>query len=257
MISSSFQFLGFLLIVMALLIVVPGQRWRKLVLLVASYYFYAYWDWRFLGLLLLNTVVNAFLGKAMYKSADPRHKKSILIASLIFNLGVLGFFKYFNFFVQSAETILAPLGVGLTTLSIILPVGISFFTFESISYVIDIYRGTTKPAESFTDYALFVAFFPRLVAGPIVRPADFLPQLKKPIGIRSQNVWDGAQIFTVGLFKKLILADSVAPLVNQVFANPGYAQSPWGSPVGLAGYVPLFGDGTPWHAGPGKTRSQN
>ncbi len=222
MIFSSFQFLGFLLVVMALLIVVPGQRWRKLILILTSYYFYAYWDWRFLGLLLLNTVVNAILGKAMYQAQDARRKKTILIASLIFNLGVLGFFKYFNFFVESADAILAPLGIGLTTLSIILPVGISFFTFESMSYTIDIYRGTTKPAESFADYALFVAFFPRLVAGPIVRPTDFLPQLKKPIGIRAHNVWEGAQIFTVGLFKKLILADSVAPFVNQVFANPGY-----------------------------------
>ncbi|MBX7250412.1 MAG: MBOAT family protein [Candidatus Promineofilum sp.] len=222
MIFSSFQFLAFLLVVMALLIVVPGQRWRKLTLILASYYFYAYWDWRFLILLLLNTVVNAFLGKAMYTATDARRKKSILIASLVFNLGVLAFFKYFNFFIDSADYILSPLGFHLETVSIILPVGISFFTFESISYVIDIFRGTTKPAESFSDYALFVAFFPRLVAGPIVRPADYLPQLKKPIGIRGDNVWAGAQIFTVGLFKKLILADSVAPFVNQVFADPSY-----------------------------------
>jgi alginate O-acetyltransferase complex protein AlgI len=221
-IFSSFQFLAFLLVVMALLIVVPGQRWRKLILIVASYYFYAYWDWRFLLLLLLNTVVNAFLGKAMYVAEEPRRKKLILVGSLVFNLGVLAFFKYFNFFIESAEYVLSPLGFHLETVSIILPVGISFFTFESISYVIDIFRGTTKPAESFADYALFVAFFPRLVAGPIVRPADYLPQLKKPIGIRGHNVWAGAQIFTVGLFKKLILADSVAPFVNQVFADPNY-----------------------------------
>ena len=163
MIFSSFQFLFFLLTIMALLIVVPGQRARKLVLLVASYYFYAYWDYRFLALLIFSTVANAYLGKAMYTATDTARKKRILIASLVLNLGILGFFKYFNFFITSAEALLAPLGMHLGTLNIILPIGISFFTFEAISYTIDIYRGTFKPADSLVDYGLFVAFFPRLI----------------------------------------------------------------------------------------------
>ena len=225
MIFSSFQFLFFLLAIMALLIVVPGQRARKLVLLVASYYFYAYWDYRFLALLIFSTVANAYLGKAMYTATDQTRKKRILIASLVLNLGILGFFKYFNFFITSAEALLAPLGMHLGTLNIILPIGISFFTFEAISYTIDIYRGTFKPADSLVDYGLFVAFFPRSISGPIVRPADFLPQLKKPIGMRTQNVWEGAQIFSVGLVKKLLLADTMAPFVDQVFNQPDYFSS--------------------------------
>lgn len=224
MIFSSFQFLFFLLVVLFLLIVLPRQSWRKLTLLIASYIFYGAWDYRFLALILISTIVDSVLAKAIYK-VEERHKKPLLLLSVAVNLGILGFFKYFNFFIESASFILSSWGLNVSTLNIILPVGISFYTFQTMSYTIDVYRGKLKPANSFFDFALFVAFFPQLVAGPIVRAADFLPQLEKPVQIRGHNIWVGLQIFTVGLFKKLILADNVALFVDQVFANSGYYSS--------------------------------
>lgn len=226
MIFSSFQFVFFLLGLFFLISIVPSQRWRKLILLVASYYFYAYWDYRFLLLLWFSTLFNYFVGNVVFATADQRRKKLILVLSVIVNLGILGFFKYYNFFAQSASYILSDWGFDVMTLNVLLPVGISFFTFEVISYTIDIYRGRIKPADTLFEFAMFIAFFPRLVAGPIVRAADYLPQLKKPLRIEGHNVWAGTQIFIVGLFKKLMVADAVAPFVNQVFADPNFYNSP-------------------------------
>ena len=146
----------------------------------------------------------------------------MLLASVCVNLGLLGFFKYYNFFVDSASAVLSEWGLGISNLEIILPVGISFYTFQTMSYTLDIYRGKLKPARSFSDFALFVAFFPQLVAGPIVRAADFLPQLEHRVHIRGANLWAGTQIFLIGLFKKLMIADSVAPFVDAVHEYPGY-----------------------------------
>ncbi|MCA9931728.1 MAG: MBOAT family protein, partial [Anaerolineales bacterium] len=226
MIFSSFQFLFFLIVVMGLLIVVPGSRWRKLILLVASYYFYAFWDVRFTALIFTSTIIDYFVGRQLALTEDPRRRKLFLLLSMTANLGFLGFFKYYNFFVDSAEVILSQWGIGISNLDIILPVGISFYTFQTMSYTIDIFRRKLEPVDSFSDFALFVAFFPQLVAGPIVRAADFLPQLKKPVRIRPENVWAGSQIFIVGLFKKLMIADAVAPFVDRVFAYPDYFSSP-------------------------------
>ncbi len=226
MIFSSFQFLAFFSTVVLLLIVIPGSRFRKLLLLVASYFFYAYWDYRFIALILTSTIVDFLVGSALYHKEDRIQRKLLLLISLSVNLGLLGFFKYYNFFVDSASVILSNWGLGISNLDIILPVGISFYTFQTMSYTIDIYRGRLKPADHFFNFALFVAFFPQLVAGPIVRAADFLPQLKRPVRIQSSNVWAGFQIFTVGLFKKLMIADAVSPFVDGVFANPDYYSSP-------------------------------
>jgi alginate O-acetyltransferase complex protein AlgI len=194
---------------------------RKWVMLAASYYFYAYWDWRFLGLLLTSTAVDFLIGLGLGFLVRPRARKWLLIGSLVVNLGILGFFKYANFFIESLRGALGPLGWDLRTLDVILPVGISFYTFQTLSYTIDVYRRRLEPCRSLLDFALFVAFFPQLVAGPIVRAADFLPQLKTPRGPTWPRFYDGFRQFTVGLFKKLVIADNLAGFVDQVFLNAG------------------------------------
>ena len=225
MIFSSFQFLLFFLTVILLLLILPG-RYRKQLLVVASYYFYAYWDYRFTALIFTSTLIDFIVGRLLYATEDQTKRKRLLAVSLLANLGFLGFFKYYNFFVDSAETILSGWGLGISNLDIILPVGISFYTFQTMSYSLDIYRRKLKPVDRFSDFALFVAFFPQLVAGPIVRAADFLPQLKNPIQIRATNIWVGSQIFIVGLFKKLMIADAVSPFVDGVYNYPEYYSSP-------------------------------
>ncbi len=225
MIFSSYQFLVFFLTVIFLILIIPGSRNRKIILLIASYLFYALWDYRFVLLILFSTLVDAQVGNALDKMENARQRKWLLFISVSANLGVLGFFKYFNFFIESAGVLLSQWGFEAQTLNIILPVGISFYTFQTMSYTIDIYRRELKPVDSFLDFALFVSFFPQLVAGPIVRAADFLPQLKRPVSIRAANVWAGSQIFIVGLFKKLMVADAVAPFVDRVFAYPNYYSS--------------------------------
>ena len=224
MIFSSFVFLFFFITVVTLCVVVP-QRYRKLVLLVASYYFYAYWDVRFTLLILASTLVDFVVGPLIHHARTRVLRRMFLFASLASNLGILFFFKYYNFFVDSAAQILSTWGLNVTNLNIILPVGISFFTFQTMSYSIDIYRGKIKPVRNIVDFALFVSFFPQLVAGPIVRASEFLPQLKNPVKITRENLWAGFQIFLMGLFKKLMIADAVAPLVDQVYANPAYFSS--------------------------------
>lgn len=224
MIFSSFTFLFFFLTVLLLVIVAP-QRIRKFILLAASYFFYGYWDYRFLVLIFASTVVDFGVGRWLSHVARPSYRKLLLTLSIITNLGFLGFFKYYNFFVDSANAVLSTWGWGVSNLHIILPVGISFFTFQTMSYTIDVYRRKLEPVEHFADFALFVAFFPQLVAGPIVRASDFLPQLKRPVRVTSANLWAGSQIFIIGLFKKLMIADAVAPLVDRVYAYPGYFDS--------------------------------
>lgn len=225
MIFSSFQFFIFLLTVLGLVAILPNARYRKLLLLAASYYFYAYWDYRFTALIFASTLVDFTVGKLLHKANDRAYRKLLLAVSIVFNLGLLGFFKYYNFFADSAAVILSNWGLGISTLEIILPVGISFYTFQTMSYTIDIYRRQLEPVDSFFDFALFVAFFPQLVAGPIVRAADFLPQLQRPIELKTSNLWFGSQIFIVGLFKKLMIADAVSPFVDQVYAYPEYYSS--------------------------------
>jgi alginate O-acetyltransferase complex protein AlgI len=226
MIFSSFQFFAFFMAVILLLLVIPGSRSRKLLLLVASYYFYACWDYRFTALIFTSTIASFLISRTLYQTEDRVRRKLLLLISMLVNLGFLGFFKYYNFFVDSANVILSSWGLGISNLDIILPVGISFYTFQTMSYTFDIYQGKLKPTDSFFDFALFVAFFPKLVAGPIVRAADFLPQLKKPVRVKASNVWTGSQIFIVGLFKKLMIADAVSPFVDHVFAYPDYYSSP-------------------------------
>ncbi|MDH5561243.1 MAG: MBOAT family protein, partial [Deltaproteobacteria bacterium] len=219
MLFNQIEFIVLIIVIAAIFILIRENRHRKLILLVSSYYFYAYWDWRFLGLILFSTIVDYFVAILIAKNETEKVRKIFLIISLTSNLGLLGFFKYFNFFIDSLKVALGPLDVNLTTLNIILPVGISFYTFQTLSYTIDVYRRKLNPCYKFTDFALYVSFFPQLVAGPIVRASDFLPQLTTPNKITLERVYGGFRQFVFGLFKKVFIADRIAYFVDHVFSN--------------------------------------
>jgi len=218
---NSLAFLVFLPIVLLGVVLLP-TRWRNGFLLAASYFFYGCWDWRFLALLCGTTLIDFWVGKLLGEITDPARRKRILMLSLGANLGVLAAFKYFNFFIASAANLFHTLGldVSVPTLSIILPVGISFYTFQSMSYTIDVYRGVTQPAERFWDFALYVAYFPQLVAGPISRKADLLPQLVNPAKVTAERVNIGLMLILLGLVKKVLIADMLAPEVDKIFSAP-------------------------------------
>lgn len=221
MIFSSLTFFIFFIVVMLLLIVFSNQKIRRVILLLSSYFFYGSWDWRFLSLIIVSTIVDYISGKEIYKSKTSRRKKFFLVVSLCMNLGILGFFKYFNFFIGSANNLFGSFGFNISTLNIILPVGISFFTFQTMSYTIDIYRKQLIPARNLLEFSIFVAFFPQLVAGPIVRAVDFIPQLERNIVIKKTNIILGLQIFIIGLVKKVLIADRLAYFVDYVFESQG------------------------------------
>ena len=186
------------------------KRVREFFLLAASFFFYAYWDWRFAFLLLFVIVAAYFTAKA----AD---KKLPYVIGIVTPLVVLGFFKYFDFFLSSASALI---GHDLGTLNILLPIGISFYTFQALSYVIDVKRGKLPVEHDFVKLALYVSFFPQLVAGPIVKASDFLPQLRQDRKITSDNFKEGIQIFVFGMFKKIVLADHVSVFVDNVYHAP-------------------------------------
>jgi D-alanyl-lipoteichoic acid acyltransferase DltB (MBOAT superfamily) len=220
-IFNSFVFWIFFAGVLALYWRLPHRQQNQL-LLVASYVFYGYWDWRFLGLLLASTVVDYFVGHALTRFEDPRRRKGLIVLSMVVNLTFLGFFKYWGFFVSEFADLLRTLGFTphIPVLSIVLPVGISFYTFQSMSYTIDVYRGTTKPAPTLADFALFVAYFPQLVAGPIERSSQLLPQILGERRYRKNDFTEGLFHILTGLCKKVVIADNLAPIVNHIFAVP-------------------------------------
>jgi D-alanyl-lipoteichoic acid acyltransferase DltB (MBOAT superfamily) len=221
MLFNSEQFLIFLPIVLIAVGLLPGV-WKNRFLLVASYYFYGSWDWRFLGLIFLTTLIDYNLAHLVHRQTEPLRRKRILLISVCTNLGILGFFKYFNFFVDSAIRSLETFGIQASapTLNIILPVGISFYTFQSMSYVIDVYRRDMQPVGKFADYALYVSYFPQLVAGPIERGSRLLPQILSPARVTPSRIHIAAILILLGLAKKVLIADSVAPEVDRIFANP-------------------------------------
>lgn len=219
----SFVSVEFAVLLAGVLTLLGLVRWpvgRKLILLSASCFFYAYWDWRFLGLLATVTVVDYYASRFMVATQSARLRRGLLVVSIVTNLGFLGFFKYFGFFVDSLNALLVPLGWRLGSLNIILPIGISFYTFETLSYVIDIYRGAARPARSMLDYAIFITFFPRLVAGPIMRAHQFLPQLEHGMQLNWGNFAAGAQLFVRGTFKKMVVADNMAIMADVVYTTP-------------------------------------
>lgn len=274
MLFNSAVFMVFVTIFAPLYLAVKGSvRRRNLLLILASYIFYGWWDWRFLVLVAVSTSVDylaamgaagkpvswrdvaksaAFLGLvavvstllarrdpwilvvvvggiavyggliALIGRLDPAQRpRAWLAMSLVTNLGILGFFKYFNFFLESSEPLLRMAGFGLTTLHIILPVGLSFYTFQAISRTVDSYRGSYDPQPSLTNYAAFHAFFPQLVAGPIERAGHLMPQFEKVLPISSAMLESGLRLFLYGLAKKMIVADNLAPMVERVFGHPG------------------------------------
>ncbi len=223
MLFNSIEYLIFLPLVFLTYwtILKDKTKLQNLFVLVASYVFYGWWDWRFLGLILFSTITDYTLGQAIYKSDNALAKKRLLILSLVVNLGLLGFFKYYNFFVENFVDAFGSLGIELNarTLSLILPIGISFYTFQTLSYTIDVYRERLKPTNDFIAFAAFISFFPQLVAGPIERASNLLPQFFKSRQFTYDNGVDGLRQILWGLFKKVVIADNCAVYVNYIFEN--------------------------------------
>ncbi len=197
---------------------------QNMLLLISSYYFYACWDWRFLFLLMFSTVLDYYTGLKMCESKNLKERKFWFLLSVIVNLGFLGVFKYYNFFIESFSEALTTLGFNVNpwTLRVILPVGISFYTFHGLSYVIDIYKERIKAERNFVEYAVFVSFFPLLVAGPIERATHLLPQIKKQRIFNYSQAVDGMRQILWGLFKKIVIADNCAEFANLIFNDSAH-----------------------------------
>ncbi|MFN3874551.1 MAG: MBOAT family O-acyltransferase [Flavobacteriales bacterium] len=223
MLFNSIDFAVFLPVVFVLYWFAGGRSLarRNLILLVASYVFYGWWDWRFLGLLALSTAVDYAVGLAMERADSPRRRKALLGISLAVNLGLLGFFKYFNFFIQSFADAFTLLGMPFAParLDIVLPVGISFYTFQTLSYSIDVHRGHLKASRDPVAFAAYVSFFPQLVAGPIERATQLLPQFASLRTFDRAKAADGLRQMLWGLFKKLVIADNCAAEVDRIFGD--------------------------------------
>ena len=221
MLFNSLEFALFLPVVLAIYYCL-ATRAQNLMLVVVSYFFYGWWDWRFLALLAFSTLLDYCCALGMEATRGKR-RRWWLVASVCGNLGVLGFFKYFNFFADSAKTVLDSLGLQAhtTTLSIVLPVGISFYTFQTMAYTIDVYRSRVAARRDFTIVAVYVAYFPQLVAGPIERAQNLMGQFEKPRRVSAEQFYRGSLLILIGLFKKIAIADAVAPLVQDAFSNAG------------------------------------
>ena len=228
MVFNSLQFLWFFPVVYVLYRACPmvfgvtrGLRAQNWLLLGASYYFYAAWDYRFVALLAASTIVDYSCGLAMDRLVDQRRRRIVMTLSITFNLSLLGFFKYFNFFAANLGALFVALGwhPDFVTLRVLLPIGISFYTFVTMSYVIDVYRREIRPTRNFVDFAVFVAYFPHLVAGPILRATKLLPQIAQPRRIHREQIVEGLWLITWGFFQKIFVADNLAPLASIVFAH--------------------------------------
>lgn len=229
MVFNSLEFFIFLPIVFTLywLIFKKSLKAQNILLLFASYLFYGWWDWRFLSLILLSTIVDYFVGLKINGNEKKSIRKSWLWVSVLFNVGLLGFFKYFNFFVDSWVDMFSMFGYDMKstwTLRVILPVGISFYTFQTMSYSFDIYYKKLKPTKDFLSFAAFVSFFPQLVAGPIERASNLLSQITHKRTFNYNQSVSGLKLILWGLFKKVVIADSLGPIVDDIFTN--YADYP-------------------------------
>jgi len=223
MVFNSFNFLLFLPIVFALywILAKSSSKSQNILLLVSSYFFYACWDYRFLFLLMFSTFLDYFTGIKMHEAVSQKGKKFWFWLSVGINLGFLGIFKYYNFFIGSFQELLEGFGfqANFWTISVILPVGISFYTFHGLSYVIDIYNDKIKPEKNIVDYSVFVSFFPLLVAGPIERATHLLPQIQRERHFDYTKAVDGLRQILWGLFMKVVVADNCATVVNHVFKD--------------------------------------
>lgn len=224
MLFNSIDYILFLPIVFYLYwaVLKNSLKSQNILILVSSYVFYGWWDWRFLSLILLSTVVDYFVGLQIYNNQSNSTRKKLLWISIIFNLGLLGFFKYFNFFIDSWIDLVGSFGYEIKsvwTLNVILPVGISFYTFQTMSYSLDIYQKKLKPTKDFISFASFVSFFPQLVAGPIERASNLLPQILKKRVFKYEQAVQGLRLILWGMFKKVVIADSLGIKVDRIFLN--------------------------------------
>jgi D-alanyl-lipoteichoic acid acyltransferase DltB (MBOAT superfamily) len=197
-----------------------GFRKQNYLLLAASYFFYAWWDWRFLFLMVGSTLVDYLVAQKIAAASDQRVRRMLLLFSLILNFSFLGIFKYFNFFVDSMVHVTSLLGlkqIPISVWSILLPPGISFYTFQEVAYIVDVYHRKVEPAKSLVDYALFISLFPHLIAGPIQRPSHLLPQVQQPRTWDSAKAFDGLILILEGLFRKVVIADNCALIANAAF----------------------------------------
>lgn len=225
MLFNSLDFAIFLPIVFLLYWFVFNKNLRiqNALIVVASYVFYGWWDWRFLSLILFSSLIDFLIGVALSKQENKSYRKGLLVTSICINLGLLGFFKYFNFFLDNIIDAFTLFGFSIKTrgLEIVLPVGISFYTFQTLSYTIDVYKEKLQPTKDFIAFSAFVSFFPQLVAGPIERASNLLPQFYKKRTFDYTKAVDGLRQVLWGLFKKVVIADSCSEYVNIIFDNPG------------------------------------
>jgi alginate O-acetyltransferase complex protein AlgI len=224
MLFNSLEFLLFLPITFLLywFVFKKSIQGQNILLLVASYIFYGWWDYRFLALILASTLVDYTIGLALKREGASRSKRKLLLfASIAFNLGLLFYFKYYNFFIESWVSAWESVGfeMDVKTLSIILPVGISFYTFQTLSYTIDVYKEKLDPTKNLVNFAVFVAFFPQLVAGPIERASNLLPQFFKKRMFNYKYAVIGMRLILIGLFKKVVIADNFSPYIDDIFTN--------------------------------------
>ena len=243
MLFNSIEFVVFFVFVLSIISIIKIRKFQFLFLLFASYFFFYFSSNYLISLLIFSTVLDYYIAKQIWKTKKQSKKKILLVVSLAGNLGLLGFFKYADFAIMQFNILGNHFNLSseIPFLELALPIGISFYTFQTISYTVDVYRGILKPSKSFLEFALFVSFFPQLVAGPIVRAKDFLPQLREKldntnsklrlITIKSTNLKLGITIMSFGFFKKMFFADNISPLVNEIFANP----------IGLESYAIILG----------------
>ncbi len=223
MLFNSIDFAIFLPIVFLLYWFITNKnlKLQNLLIVVSSYVFYGWWDWRFLALILFSTLVDYLIGLRLLKEENGKKQKALLWTSIIVNLGFLGFFKYYNFFIENFTTAFSFFGneIQANSLNIILPVGISFYTFQTLSYSIDVYNKKLEPTKDFIAFTAFVSFFPQLVAGPIERATNLLPQFYKKRTFDYNKAVDGMRQILWGLFKKIVIADNCAEYANIIFNN--------------------------------------
>ena len=221
------------------------RRSQNALLLLASYFFYGWWDWRFLLLMIASTTIDFLIARKIEDSTDNARRRSFLIASLIVNFAILGFFKYFNFFLNSTASSLDALGfhnVPRSFLAIILPPGISFYTFQEVAYIVDVYARKIKASRSFIEYGLFISLFPHLIAGPIQRPSHLLPQVQNPRAFHPQTFRDGCMLILMGFVRKVVIADNCGHLANLAF-NGSLGNNGWATLIGCYAFAwQIYGD---------------
>jgi D-alanyl-lipoteichoic acid acyltransferase DltB (MBOAT superfamily) len=236
-------------LVFLVLVVVVYWRlsWRRqnVLLLLASYLFYGWWDWRFLLLMIASTTIDFIIARKIEDTPNEAKRRTLLIASLVLNFTILGFFKYFNFFLDSTVHSLNALGfynVPRSFLAIILPPGISFYTFQEVAYIVDVHAGRIKASRSFLDYGLFISLFPHLIAGPIQRPSHLLPQVQNPREFEPTAFRDGCMLILMGFLRKAVIADNCAHLANAAFSG-ALGDNGWATLIGCYAFAwQIYGD---------------